>query len=115
MKKKIITATISLFITGFCFAQSQLEMNQQAYTDYLKADAEMAKSYKKVQKVTTTTKEKKLLLDAQRAWIKFKEAHCKSAVEVYKGGSIQPLVYSTCLKQLTEERTKHLNEYLKTN
>ena len=115
MNKKIITIALSLFITSCCFAQTQMQMNQQANSDYLKADGEMAKVYKKVQKALTTQKEQKLLLDAQRAWIKFKEAHCKSAAQAYVGGSIQPLIYSSCLQQLTEERTKHLMEYLKTN
>ena len=113
MKKIVTLITISVFASSICFAQSQMEMNQQAYADYSKADAEMAKTYKEVQKITTNAKEKKLLLDAQRAWIKFKEAHCKSIIAVHEGGSIQPLIYSTCLLQLTEERTKQLKEYLK--
>ena len=115
MTKKIITIIVSLFITGFCFAQTQMEMNQQAYKDYLKADAEMAKVYKKVQNVLTSATEKKLLLEAQRAWIKFKEAHCKSAAESYDGGSMQPMIYSGCLQKISEERTKQLNEYLENN
>ncbi len=115
MTKKIITIIVSLFITVFCFAQTQMEMNQQAYKDYLKADAEMTNIYKKVQKKLITPKEQKLLLDAQRAWIKFKEVQCKSAAESYDGGSVQPIIYSGCLQKLSEEKTKHLNEYLENN
>jgi uncharacterized protein YecT (DUF1311 family) len=55
------------------------------------------------------------LLEAQRIWIKFKEAHCKSAAADEEGGSIYPLIYATCLKQVTEDRILQLNEYLKTN
>ena len=114
MIKKIITIVFSLFITNFCFGQTQTEMNQQASADYKKADAKMTAVYKKVQKIITDPKEKSLLLEAQRTWIKFKEAHCKSASAAEEGGSIYPLIYVTCLQQLTEDRIIQLNEYLKT-
>jgi uncharacterized protein YecT (DUF1311 family) len=113
MIKKSFVLTISLFITGFCFAQTQAEMNRQAFQDYLKTDAAMAKVYKKVRQVLTIPKQKTLLLESQRAWIKFKEAHCKSAAAMEEGGSIYPLTYSECLKELTEDRITQLNEYLK--
>lgn len=115
MFKKTITITVTIFMTAFCFAQSQLEMNQQAFKEYQKADAEMTRVFNKVQKILTSATEKKLLLDAQRAWIKYKEAHCKSVAEAYNGGSMRPMIYAGCLQELTEERTKTLNEYLETN
>ncbi len=115
MFKKTITITVTIFMTVFCFAQSQQEMNQQAFKEYKKADAEMTRVYNKVQKILTSSTEKKLLLDAQRAWIKYKEAHCKSVAEAYNGGSMRPMIYAGCLQELTEERTKSLNEYLQTN
>jgi uncharacterized protein YecT (DUF1311 family) len=58
---------------------------------------------------------KKLLVEAQRAWIKYKETNCKSATDQYRGGSIQPLIYYSCLTELTEERTGKLKEYLQEN
>jgi uncharacterized protein YecT (DUF1311 family) len=115
MFKKTITIIITIFMTAFCFAQSQLEMNQQAFKDYQKADAEMTRVYNKVQKTLTLATEKKLLLDAQRAWIKYKEAHCKSVAEAYNGGSMRPMIYAGCLRELTEERTKSIKKYLETN
>ncbi len=115
MIKKIITTSVSLFISAICFAQTQMEMNQKAFADYKKADTKMTVLYKKVQKVITDSKEKTLLFEAQRTWIKFKEAHCKSAAADEEGGSIYPLIYATCLKQVTEDRILQLNEYLKNN
>jgi len=113
MKNKFIII-ISIFSTTFCFAQTQMEMNMQANAEYKKADKEMAAVYKKVQKKITDPKEKTLFLEAQRTWIKYKEAHCKSASAAELGGSIYPLVYASCLRKLTEQRTAQLNEYLKT-
>lgn len=112
MAKKIITLTIFLFVTRVCFGQTQLEMNEKAYDDYLNADALMTKMYRKAQKVLANSKQKKLLLDAQRAWLIFKESHCKTVAEAYDKGSMQPMVYSTCLQQITKERTKQLKRII---
>ncbi|MFQ2812649.1 lysozyme inhibitor LprI family protein [Aeromonas caviae] len=49
------------------------------------------------------------LRTAQRAWIAFRDAQCRYEVGVYEGGSMAPMVHSSCLTQLTEARTKDLN------
>ena len=115
MKNKIILVLFLCFINVFSFGQTQIEMNQQASINYKKADAKMVFIYKKVQKETLSDIEKKLLLDAQRKWIIYKEAHCKSASASYEGGSIQPLIYFNCLTEITKERIKQLNIYLGIN
>ena len=115
MKNIIILVFLLCFIKVVSFGQTQMRMNQQASTNYKKADAKMAIIYKKVQKVTLSDIDKKLLLDAQRKWIIYKEAHCKSASASYKGGSIQPLIYYNCITEITNERIKQLNIYLGIN
>ena len=112
MKNIIILVLFLCFINVVSFGQTQMEMNQQASTNNKKADAKMAFIYKKVQKETLSDIDRKLLLDAQRTWIKYKEAHCKSASASYEGGSIQPLIYYNCLTEITNERIKQLNIYL---
>ncbi|MFM5077672.1 lysozyme inhibitor LprI family protein, partial [Aeromonas caviae] len=49
------------------------------------------------------------LRTAQRAWITFRDAQCRYEAGVYEGGSMAPMVHSSCLTQLTEARTKDLN------
>ena len=112
MKNIIILTLFLCFINVVSLGQTQMEMNQQASTSNKKADAKMALIYKKVQKETLSDIDKKLLLDAQRTWIKYKEAYCKSASASYAGGSIQPLIYFNCLTEITKERIKQLNIYL---
>ena len=112
MKNIIILILFLCFINVVSFGQTQIEMNQKASTNYKKADAKMALIYKKVQMETVSDNDKKLLLDAQRTWIKYKEAHCKSASASYAGGSIKPLIYFNCLTEITRERIKQLNIYL---
>lgn len=117
MKKLILkhltgVVFIICFTNVVSFGQTQMEMNTEAGKNYKKSDAKLAIVYKKVQKETQGEVGKKLLLDAQRTWIKYKEAHCKSASAIYEGGSMQPLIYLNCLTEITTERIKQLNNYL---
>jgi uncharacterized protein YecT (DUF1311 family) len=50
-------------------------------------------------------------LEAQRNWVKYKESHCKSVKNGFQGGSIESLIYYTCLLEATEERIKQLQKY----
>ncbi|WP_420408490.1 lysozyme inhibitor LprI family protein [Hoeflea sp.] len=52
------------------------------------------------------------LRDAQRAWIKFRDAQCSyEGYEVF-GGTMQPMVGSLCLARLTEERNTFFRSVL---
>ncbi|TDP01559.1 lysozyme inhibitor LprI family protein [Flavobacterium sp. 245] len=103
-----------LFLFSFSttlFAQTQLEMNQIAMDNLKKADNELNKVYKKlVQKLDE--KEKNLLITAQKDWIKFRDSKCDFEKQGSEGGSIQPLVYYTCLAECTEDRIKDLKRNL---
>ena len=48
------------------------------------------------------------LLSAQRAWIKYRDGHCASEGYLFRGGSMEPLMVSTCKTKLTEDRTQQL-------
>ncbi len=50
------------------------------------------------------------LLEAQRGWLRYRDAHC--AMEGYeaRGGTLEPLLVLTCKAQLTRTRTKELKE-----
>lgn len=50
------------------------------------------------------------LLQAQRAWITYRDMHCRSARLEYRGGSIAPLIHATCMTELTERRTAELQD-----
>lgn len=53
------------------------------------------------------------LVDAQLAWIQFRDKACEFESSRYEGGSIAPLIYSSCIRNLTERRTKDIEGYLK--
>jgi len=100
-----------LMIGNYTLGQTQTEMNQEALDSYTLADKKMTKVYQTLMARLATQTEKDLLLTTQRAWIKYKEAHCKAIAYQYEGGSIQPLVLCGCLEDLTNERIEKLNAY----
>lgn len=54
------------------------------------------------------------LLEAQRAWLTYRDAHCRSEGYAARGGSLEPLLVSTCKTQLTKDRTAQLRELAQT-
>ncbi|MNT18427.1 hypothetical protein D3C72_1536360 [compost metagenome] len=57
--------------------------------------------------------EKPLLIQAEKDWIKFRDSHCKFEASQYEGGSIKPLIYSTCLEELTRKRIAAIKASIK--
>ena len=98
-----------------CYAAdySQQAMNRCAGDAFERADKALNAQWAKVAAAYKGDKEgKKLLLDAQRAWIKYRDAHCEAAAMDSKGGSIWPLLVSGCLADLTRKRTHELVQML---
>jgi uncharacterized protein YecT (DUF1311 family) len=109
--KKIVLFIAMSFITTLSFSQSQAEMNEEAFNAYSLADKKMYESYKQILANFSTKVEKDLLIASQKAWIIYKEAHCKSIANGYEGGSMQPLIYNSCMESITNERIIQLNQY----
>ena len=56
-----------------------------------------------------------LLLDAQRAWIPFRDKACEAESTLARGGSIQNMLFYICLERLTRQRTEDLRFYGEAN
>lgn len=121
----LITAAISAsFFTGAALAQTpkincktpmtQADMNHCSYQDFLKEDVVLNQLYQQLMK-RESPEHKKGLLKSQLAWLKFRDAECTYRTQKYKGGSIRPLMYNTCLESLTKERNSHFRNALKDN
>ena len=52
------------------------------------------------------------LLESQRAWLKYREAQCAVEGQYMRGGSGEPMMYSTCMAGLTRDRTAFLAKLL---
>ena len=50
------------------------------------------------------------LLEAQRAWLAYRDAQCRLEGYAFLGGSAQPMIVSGCLATLTRQRTQELRD-----
>lgn len=94
-----------------CYAAdySQQGMNRCAGDAYERADKALNAEWAKAVAAYKGDKEgAKLLLDAQRAWLKYRDAHCLAAALDSKGGSMWPMLVSGCRADLTRKRTREL-------
>ncbi|WP_157953614.1 lysozyme inhibitor LprI family protein [Zobellella maritima] len=92
------------------FGQSELtqaELNQAAGRHYASADFMLNKAYSQLM-AALSGERKDRLKQAQQAWITFRDAHAELVSSAYDGGSIQPLVHTQALINLTEQRTAEL-------
>ena len=112
IKNYFFLALLMLCFSNNSFAQTQLEMNETAHAKYIKTDAELNKVYKQLIALVDKD-EKQLLIQAEKDWVKFRESHCKFDASQYEGGSIQPLIYSTCLEEITRKRIAEIKASIK--
>jgi uncharacterized protein YecT (DUF1311 family) len=89
-------------------AKTQLEMNQCLAAAYDDADREMNRFYSEVRKKQDAAALANLQ-EAQRAWIKYRNANCEAEALLYDGGSIVPAIRSGCLERNTRARIDELH------
>jgi len=97
---------------------SQHSMNICAELDANKVDNELNSTYKKLLKIHKNNKTFIAnLREAQRAWLKFRDAEAKMRLTYSdmpeNAGSMNAMMLSSELEQLTKERTKTLKKYIK--
>ena len=92
---------------------TQADMNQCADARFKASDAQLNGTYKKVMACLGPTGDGATsLVDAQRAWLRYRDAECKFQGSASDGGSVQPMVIGSCLASITDRRTKELKDYL---
>jgi uncharacterized protein YecT (DUF1311 family) len=52
------------------------------------------------------------LLEAQRAWVKFREADCDAVYSHHQGGTMRTVMHIGCMQQHAERRIADLEEFL---
>ena len=53
-----------------------------------------------------------MLKKAQRAWIGYRDGQCQLSGYSARGGSMEPMLVSQCLADLTKKRTQELKDLL---
>lgn len=118
-------AAIALFSAAYLtgrhavYAQSQYQMNMDAYKEFQKSDKELNVVYRQLIKKYSTddtgdAATRKKIVASERAWIRYRdaEADAEASVDV-EGGSMYPMEYSTDAAILTDDRIKKLKVLMK--
>jgi uncharacterized protein YecT (DUF1311 family) len=114
--RKIVITSFALLISGFGFAQTQMQMNDSTKKEFLKADKELNQAYQQILKdYKTDTLFLKNLKASQRIWIEFRDAEMKMKYPLKESEyySMQPVCWYSYMQDLTETRTKTLQQWLK--
>lgn len=105
MKSWIVTVAVAAgCMSSAAFAQDA-ELKQ--------ADKKLNAEYKKIEaRLQDDPDTKKLLVEAQRKWIAFRDAECKFQASGVEGGSVYPDILAACEAGLTEARVQDFDRYL---
>ncbi|MCT7957969.1 lysozyme inhibitor LprI family protein [Laspinema palackyanum] len=90
--------------------RSQSEMNACAGERWQASDRELNEIYQAVIPELSNTRRQQLVT-AQRAWITFRDSECTFYSSFAEGGTMQPMLRSGCLADLTDIRTFELYQY----
>lgn len=92
-------------------AQSQQEMNREAEDGFRRADVELNRVYQELlPRLPGPVREK--LIDAQLAWIRFRDAEAEARAWEFEGGTMYPFLYYSSLEDTTRQRSEDLRIWL---
>ena len=89
--------------------ETQLAMNTCAQAEYAQADVQLNNAYQAL-KAQVSGEKAEQLITAEEAWIAYRDLYCEFVQDQFAGGSMQPMVYHSCMTQLTQNRTALLDQ-----
>ncbi|WP_128547581.1 lysozyme inhibitor LprI family protein [Larkinella soli] len=92
-------------------AQTQSELNLCAQMRFQKADDELNSIYKQLMALLPK-EDRTMLVQAQRQWIVYRDAHSKIYEKMYEGGSMMPMAVLNCKEETTQSRIGELKTLL---
>jgi len=101
--------------------QYQQEMNFCAYQNFLAADEMLNEEYQraiafaKIMDADLSDDLKgaeRMLRQAQRDWIKYRDSACEAVQFLARGGTLEPVLVSSCKAKLTRQRTEVLSAFM---
>ena len=102
-------------------AMTQAEMNYCEAQSYQAADAELNAVWDEARAAAKETDASlhddlkgadAALLAGQRGWLAYRDGQCELSGFEARGGSMEPMLVSGCLRELTEKRTEELRRYI---
>jgi uncharacterized protein YecT (DUF1311 family) len=92
---------------------SQQAMNICAGEAFQRADGDLNRMWREIQSHYSGDADmKKLLLEGQRSWLKYRDAQCELTAYDSRGGSMWPMVISGCRADITRRRVQELKDML---
>lgn len=104
--------------------QTQFDMNYCAGLAYKAADGDLNTDYKVARdymiEIDGYLSEdmagaKQALLEAQRAWIKYRDLACNAEGFSVRGGTMEPGIVASCLERITRQRSEDLRRLYEIN
>jgi len=106
----LLTST-SVFVEDCSNSKTQTDYNDCENAEYSKLDKTLNHKYQQIL-AKTQGQQKKLLIQAQREWIRFRDNDCEFQTYATAMGSIHPMMMAICLQAKTESRIDDLNKML---
>lgn len=91
-----------------CNNANMIDLGLCAVADFREADKALNAAYQKARGQNEDDRGRALLLDAQRAWLRYRDAGCEWESDLYRGGSMSSLRAVNCLVQMTRDRVRYL-------
>ena len=92
-------------------AVTQQAMNLCAHQEFEASDKKLNQTYQQLLS-RLRGEPRRLLATAQQAWVGYRNTTCAYKYDGYTAGSIASMMYSNCLRQVTERRIKDLESYV---
>jgi uncharacterized protein YecT (DUF1311 family) len=111
----ILTVPVLALAADKCAdAVDQATMNTCADAAFKQSDKKLNELYRRIEaRLKDDAETKKLLVQAQQDWVKFRDAECSFRTSASAGGTVAPMLISMCMDGLTQSRVKDFESYLK--
>ncbi|MEQ1950092.1 lysozyme inhibitor LprI family protein [Mesorhizobium yinganensis] len=94
-------------------AADQAKLNECAAKALHEADTQLNADFKEIEtRLADDADAKKLFVEAQRAWIAFRDAECGFQSSGVAGGTAYPMINANCQAGLTNQRLMDFKNYL---
>jgi uncharacterized protein YecT (DUF1311 family) len=121
MKIAMLTAATILTVPALALATDkcadavdQATMNTCADAAFKQSDKKLNELYRQIEaRLKDDANTKKLLVQAQQDWVKFRDAECSFRTSASAGGTVAPMLISMCMDGLTQSRVKDFESFLK--
>jgi uncharacterized protein YecT (DUF1311 family) len=98
---------------GCADPSTQVTMNACAAQAFQRADADLNATYKQIaSRLKSDASTAKLMVNAQKSWLAFRDAECEFSTSGAVQGSIYPMLVAQCRTRLSIARCAELKAYL---